>query len=351
MTPRENYLRTIRFQGPEYIPIGVYLPHALRAALREELEKVLVRHPILFPDFQPGQVDYDRYEYPVLERPGEVVDPWGCTWRMASAGVVGTVVGHPLADWSALQGFVPPPAEPMQAQCLNGGWDGVAEGFARAKAEGRPALGGLYHGFFFMRLMYLRGFEDLMIDFIERPAELFELMGLLKDHSAGMVGRYLEAGVDVLNCGEDLGTQSASIVSPAMFAEFVTPVYRELFAPARRAGVPVYLHSDGHVLELMDEFHAAGIDVINPQDLVNGVDELARAAKGRFCIDLDIDRQRIVPFGTPREIHDHVEHCVRTLGSPRGGLMMKVAIYPPTPPENVDALCGAFEEFRGFWRG
>jgi uroporphyrinogen-III decarboxylase len=24
-------------------------------------------------------------------------------------------------------------------------------------------------------------------------------------------------------------------------------------------------------------------------------------------------------------------------------------IYPPTPPENVDALCSALEEFRTYW--
>jgi len=134
-----------------------------------------------------------------------------------------------------------------------------------------------------------------------------------------------------------------------MFGRLVTPVYRELFAPARAAGKLVYLHSDGHVLELMDEFAVAGVDIINPQDLVNGIDNLAREAKGRFCIDLDVDRQSVVPFGSVRDIHDLIEEEVRKLGSPAGGLMLKVGVYPPTPMENVEALCSAFEQYRTFY--
>ncbi len=117
-------------------------------------------------------------------------------------------------------------------------------------------------------------------------------------------------------------------------------------APIREAGSLVWLHSDGHIIELMDEFAAAGVDIINPQDLVNGIDELARTAKGRFCIDLDVDRQSIVPFGSRKDIHDLVEEEVRKLGGPAGGLMLRASVYPPAPPENVDAVCEAFEKFR-----
>jgi uroporphyrinogen-III decarboxylase len=315
-----------------------------------DLEEVLVRHPRLFPHFKPGQVDYERYQYPDYERAGEIIDPWGCKWAMAGNGIVGTVIEHPLEDWSALEDFEPPPVLPQRAQKFTRTWESVAEGVRRRRERGELAVGGLYHGFFFMRLTYLRGFENLLVDFIEKPPELYRLIDIVKGHCAAMVRHYLDFGIDVLNNGEDLGTQSASILSPSMFREFVTPVYKELFAPAREAGAAVYLHSDGHVLELMDEFAEAGIDVINPQDLVNGVDELAAAAKGRFCIDLDIDRQRIVPFGTPAEIREHVEHCIRTLGSEEGGLMLRVGIYPPTPLENLEALLSAFEDFMTVWQ-
>jgi hypothetical protein len=119
--------------------------------------------------------------------------------------------------------------------------------------------------------------------------------------------------------------------------------------PCREAGCHVALHSDGYIMELMDEFHDCGVTIINPQDLCNGIDDLAREVKGRFCLRLDIDRQVIVPFGTRQEIRDLIEEEVRKLGSPQGGLEMIAGIYPPTPAENVDALCEAMEEFRTYW--
>jgi hypothetical protein len=67
------------------------------------------------------------------------------------------------------------------------------------------------------------------------------------------------------------------------------------------------------------------------------------------CIRLDIDRQRIVPFGARQEIMELIEQEVRLLGSPRGGLEFIAGIYPPTPPENVDALCAALEAYYTFW--
>ena len=40
---------------------------------------------------------------------------------------------------------------------------------------------------------------------------------------------------------------------------------------------------------------------------------------------------------------------MRKLGDPSGGLELICGIYPPTPPENVDALCEALRKFRTYW--
>jgi plastocyanin len=131
--------------------------------------------------------------------------------------------------------------------------------------------------------------------------------------------------------------------------QWIVPAYQRIFGPARRAGCHVHLHTDGHMIELIDEIIDAGVTICNPQDLCNGIDNIKAAVDGRISIRLDIDRQTIVPFGTPREIHDHVEEAVRKLGSPRGGLELIVGIYPPTPLENVEALCAAFDKYRTYW--
>ena len=91
------------------------------------------------------------------------------------------------------------------------------------------------------------------------------------------------------------------------------------------------------------------MNIINLQDLAHGIDNIARELKGRVCIDLDIDRQSTVPFGSRQEILDLIEQEIRVLGSPQGGLTMVIGIYPPTPPENVAAVLTALERYQRFY--
>lgn len=134
-----------------------------------------------------------------------------------------------------------------------------------------------------------------------------------------------------------------------MFRKWILPSYKKLFKPCKDNDILIAFHSDGYIMEIANDLIEAGVDIINPQDLCNGIDNIAKVIKGKACIRLDIDRQKIIPFGTRKEIHELIEEEVRKLGSPQGGLEFIVGIYPPTPPENVDALCEALEKFRTYW--
>lgn len=350
LSERENYLRNARFEGAEWIPIHVYLTPALWLELKGELEEIVLRHPVLFPDYRKGRRSFGREELDNRHRKGEKFrDAWGCLWDNAADGVVGQVLEHPLDDWAKFEGFEAP--DPMTTDDHNEApdWEARAKWMKDAKKAGKPAAGGIPHGWFFMRLYYLRGFENLMMDIGLEEPRLLELIEMVKEHNRVKVEKWVSLEPDVLHFPEDLGTQNASMISPAAFHRLVTPVYKELMGLAKAKGILVHMHSDGHITELADELHEAGVDILNPQDLCNGVDEIKRTMKGRFCIDLDIDRQKVVPFGKPKEIRELIEMEVRELGSKEGGLTMVVGVYPPAPPENVEALLSAFEEFRTFW--
>ncbi len=68
---------------------------------------------------------------------------------------------------------------------------------------------------------------------------------------------------------------------------------------ARDAGCFIHVHADGDLRALMDDLLDCGIDVINLQDLVNGIDWIAENLAGKICIDLDIDRQKVTVYGSP----------------------------------------------------
>jgi uroporphyrinogen decarboxylase len=349
LSERENFLRNATFQGPQWIPCTVVISGGTWNQLREEVEEVLVRHPILFPGFQKGQRDFDSWDYGPGHRAHQrFTDAWGCVWEASLEGLEGLVVESPLADWSALETYQPP--DPLvQADRGPANWEQVRKNVAEAKRAGRLTSGSTPHGFLLMRMYYLRGFENLMLDFALESPQLPRLIEMLVEHNRKIVNEWLSMGVDLVNIGEDLGSQTASIIGPRHFARWIRPAYEKLIAPCAEKGILVALHSDGYIMDLMDEFRIAGVNIINPQDLVNGIDNLAREVKGKFCIRLDIDRQKIVPFGTRQDIHDLIEEEVRKLGSPQGGLEMICGIYPPTPAENVDAVLEAMKEFRTYW--
>jgi len=101
---------------------------------------------------------------------------------------------------------------------------------------------------------------------------------------------------------------------------------------------------------LIDELIACGVDVLNIQDLVNGVKEIAESCRGRVAVELDIDRQQVTPGGNRRDIEDLIREEVECLGSPEGGLALFYELYPGVPVENIRALMDAMERNSGVRR-
>ena len=350
MTHRENYIRAARFQRPERIPAGVHINDASWDLYRQDMEKVALQFPEYFPYVHEGWRDYDSYRFAPAFRKGEKFrDNWGCVWETTVNGIEGVVTESPLEDWEKLDSWSMPDID-TQADRAPMDWEQRRWEMHAARERGELVGGGLPHGFLFLRSTYLRGFENALCDMASEDEDFTGLFRRLVDYNLELVRRYLEIGVDVMHFPEDLGMQNGPFISPAMFEKWFVPAYAKLMKPCLEAGVLTHFHSDGKTLDILDAQIRAGVNIVNPQDLVNGIDELAKQIKGRACIDLDIDRQTILPYGTPKEIEELIEEEVRKLGSPEGGLMMIAGIYPPTPPENVEALCRALRKYREYWR-
>jgi uroporphyrinogen decarboxylase len=349
LTERENYIRNATFQNPQWIPMQVHISNASWDQYREDMEKVALRHPVFFPYVRKGWRDYDRFDFgPAYRRGQPFTDAWGCTWLTAVNGIEGVVQNTPLEDWEDLDDYAFPDPYTQGDRELRD-WESERRKMEANRAAGRLTVGSVPHGFLFMRILYLRGFENAMLDFALGEPRLQALIDQLVAHNRVIVDQYLGMGVDVMCFGDDLGTQTSTFLSPSDFGRWIAPAYRQLMEPCKKAGVLVALHSDGCTLDILEDQIAAGVDIVNPQDLCNGIDNLAKRIKGKACIQLDIDRQKILPYGARREIHELIEEEVRKLGDPRGGLEFIAGIYPPTPPENVDALCEALEKFRTYW--
>lgn len=346
---RENLLKTIRFETPEYIPMTFHINaacwnHYDQNALLDLMEG----HPFLFPDFQRPAVPVIP-EYDVNARANQpYTDDFGCVWKTAMDGIVGSVLEHPLADIQNYGTYrFPDPEKSMGLGPVD--WSAFEHRVAQEKARGEMTYGDLRHGHTFQQLCDIRGYMDTLMDLTDEEPEVQDLLDRLCQFNLCQIHHFLKADVDIIRIPEDLGMQMGPMISPSLFRQYIKPLYQRMLEPVRKAGKIIHMHSDGDIRSLVDDIIEGGVDIINLQDLVNGVDWIGNKFRRKICVDLDIDRQRITPFGTPDEINAHIRSCIETVGCKEGGLMMIYGLYPGVPLENVKALMDAMTEYSVFY--
>lgn len=338
MTSRENFLRAAEFRNPEWIPVNPGFLFGTWHKYRERFEEIVLEHPRLFPDHIKGSVDYDDFPESNKEN-SYYTDEWECRWHIAEGGHIGQVVGHPIEDWKSLDAYIPP--DPDKDESLN--WEKNRIECDERKKKGLLTSG---HGaFLFDRLIWLRGFQNLMIDLAADAPGLKSLIGMIRDYNMNLITHWLEIGVDVFYFHGDIGTQRGPMISRSMFVKHIKPLYRELFSTCRAGGSHVHYSCDGNIRELIDDLIECGVTMHDPQYRANPLDKIASVYGGKMCAMVDLDQQHILPFGTPEDVRRLVKEVVDTLFKPEGGLMIYAEIQPAYPLANIRALCEALEEY------
>jgi len=103
MTQRENFLRTIRFERPDCIPVGfVVNPSTFYAYDPHAIEELLESHPIIggkekmrWDLVEQKQENYREYR----------TDKFRVEWMHIQQGVQGVVCKHPLEDFSKIKDY------------------------------------------------------------------------------------------------------------------------------------------------------------------------------------------------------------------------------------------------------
>ncbi len=342
-------LKAIRFEKPDYIPMSFHINDACwKNYPQQALFDLMEEHKMLFPNFVRPKGEYTP-NYALVARKNEpYTDDFGCVWETMMDGITGTVTKHPLSDWENFKTYKMPNPE----KCMGIGpvdWVQEKKRIEESKKKYGYASAGLRHGHTFLQLCDIRGYENLIFDMADEEKNLFELIERLEHFNMEIVKKYISFGVDSMGYAEDLGTQTGPMISPDDFRKYIKPSYTRLMKAARDAGAAIHMHSDGNIRDLCDDIIESGVEVINLQDLVNGIDWIADKFRGKICVDLDIDRQHITPFGTPKQIDELIHEEVKKLATPQGGLTMIYGLYPGVPLENVKALMDAMEKYMFYY--
>ena len=174
----------------------------------------------------------------------------------------------------------------------------------------------------------LRGFENAMQDFVLEPDGFGIFFDQIIDFECELMGVAGRHGFDGIHFADDWGTQSGLMISPDMWRRLFKPRYARQFALAHELGLHVWYHCCGEFLEIMEDFHEVGVDVLNiAQPNVNDIFEVGRRLRGRQCFMMPISYQTVSIQGTADEIHAEARRLYDLLGTSEGGFIGYVEEY------------------------
>jgi hypothetical protein len=348
----DNFQKMILFESPEWMPAEIRLLPATWSRYGEALEEIVLSHPVLFPGYRKG--DYKRIELSTSYRLGKWVDIFGTTWENIEEGLEANpqLDNAPLQSWDDWNDYKLP--DPMRFDLFGEAidWDERKAYIERAKERGDLAVGTLWHGAMYMRLYYVRGYENFMIDVATQEPRLDKLIERILHFNTRLIKQWIEIGVEYFDFADDLGIQKGLPISPDAWRHYLKPCFGEMFGLCRDHDVLVGLHTDGHILDIIPDLIECGVQLLNPQVRPNTLDGLAKSCKGKVALKLDLDRQ-LIPFATRHQVRDHIHQAVDILALPEGGLMFYAGCSHDFPLENIETIVSTLEDLgcRGYIPG
>ena len=183
----------------------------------------------------------------------------------------------------------------------------------------------------------------------DAPEDLERVLGVIVDNSVATAKVAAEAKISPLFfIGDDMAYKGALMFSPQYLRRTFIPALRRVCEPLNNAEIKVIFHSDGYVMEILDDMIDAGIDGLNPIEPIAGMDiGFLKKRYGKNLILVgNVDCSQVLPLGTVEQVVEATKECIRQ-ASPGGGHFIGSSseIVPSTPVENVLAFYQACHQF------
>jgi uroporphyrinogen decarboxylase len=201
---------------------------------------------------------------------------------------------------------------------------------------------------------HLTGLEKYMVGMLCDEPWLELLNDRVEEWSTGLALQLVRAGVDAIWLGEDLGSQTSTLISPEDWRIRFKPRHKRMIEKLRKenSDLIIIMHSDGAVAPLIDDFIEIGVDVYNPvQPNVHGSDpyELKERYGEKICFFGGIDQQSLLPSGDFKKIRAEIKDRIAILGKGKGYLLAPAHILQPdVSPETIKVMIKAALEYGNY---
>ena len=177
----------------------------------------------------------------------------------------------------------------------------------------------------------LRNANKLLLDAVDDPAYVHELMEICTQASIAFTEALSELGVGV---GFSEAPASCSLISPDMFRTFVLPYHKQIVEHFKAKKVGVGFHICGNANPLLDDMVSTGASNLS---IDSGTDmaKAAEAVRGKAVLIGNVDTQLFVA-DSKDEMRLAVQHCLDNAPKDSGYILAPGCEVPGNaPPEKV----------------
>ena len=340
MKPKERFLTAVNRNIPDRVPMFDFLfqkpmyqvligrqPDAYNAIDAVACACALNHDAVWVPfggfsGYQPKYLSENVY-----------IDEWGTTYQQSFASwPIDAPIAYPIKSRDDLRNYQPPdPTLP--------GRDIEIQKAVKLANREIAITGGVTGPFTSAWLMM--GYEGISYSIYDDPDLVTDLFRIANEFNKEAARRSVEAGCDAIWVSDDLGDSQRGFLKLDHFRKLLFPYLADLVTYIDRLGVPVLLHSCGHIKDYLDDLTTIPIDAVHPLQRTAGMDlRYVKEKYGkRFCIIGNIDSSRTLPYGTPEDVKREVIESIN-IAAPGGGYILASdhSLHDGIPVENIQAL-------------
>ncbi len=332
MNSYERVMMALKLKEPDRVPIVEW-------TISPKIIKALCPHARNQTDFESlmgldAVSTAHQFKKVAENRDGTYVDEMGVVFK-PSPEVQDHPLRGPIQSKNDLKKYAPPdPDAPYRLGRL-------PELVARFK--GKKAIIFQCRGAL-MWSVFLRGFENLLLDFLVQPEFAHELMDTVLSMSLRLARNAIRAGADAILVADDYAGNQGPFFSPAVAKEFVIPRLKRMVDAVHEEGGKIIKHSDGNLWPILDMIVETGIDALHPMEPVAGMDigKIKQKYGKRICLIGNIDCSYLLSEAPVEEVEVAVKECIRK-AAPGGGHIISSSncIHSSVKPENYRTMIGA----------
>ena len=358
VTHRENALRTLRRQEPEWVPFHISFTPPVQKIFEE---KTGAKDPVEYYKLDFRWADTGPFDVkpevflPYYRKEDGVTKDIPITY-MGVAEKPGSMhhfikMVHPMARLTKVEEIEKYPWPDVDAPHRQ---ETLAKNIKAIHDRNLAAVGcaGVVH--IYECAGGLRGMEQLLVDMLQNQEFAETLLDRMTDMNATMAAAAARGGADILWTGDDVGTQRGMMMAPDFWRKWFKPRLAKVIKAAKdiKPDILVWYHSDGDIRAIIPELIEIGLDILNPvqPECLDPV-EIKKQYGDKLAFWGTIGTQTTMPFGTPEEVKATVKRMIETVGR-GGGLVLAPThvLEPDVPWENICAFVDAVKQYGRKWQ-